>query len=1729
MTKSATPPVTEYIKNVGKSFKYAMFNYVDNNAPALTEFADTNAELFKDITKAVANPREALKSAHHAVFASPIGHAASTAFENAISDIKSGKFYNKERLNRAEMEAFGFEDGEDDMSLDSMDGESSGITSGEQAIIKASNQGAAMVSSNVSGAVAASARYTVSQMKASTAALFQQAAIMNGTMAHGFKSLATGIDALNQFNTQVVQTLAQNATTYFQKTTDIMVENNAILKEMLEMQRNLYRKPAQQEMDPLNLITGAYGTPNIKQYGKQVLKNLKATLSEQTGGLTDVIDEDMLKMLAANPLAAIPGLIVSTAMGPMMKTALQNMNKTVQGLFGTFVSKMIYNANDPTKGPFAQLMGKIFGVRSLTKDGMDTSSYNKDGPTPFDWDTKRSIIEVIPAHLSRIEAALTGGSPQVYNHKTGKWTSMRKLKEDFKSEKSFYVEKGAAAQDAAMRELMDAAKLSKHSKANVKKAMKSINAKRYADGGWLDLSGDINTKAERYGVDANTMRLYEALYKQIDKTIKMNTSADILSSKLEYTKLLKQREADNEVYKHLFTGMDKANSLDSQGRDISGTSKGIAAAFDLNKQKDSFNKNIFDYLRAIAINTSGCMGTGKGGGGNPPFLIPPTPTEKKMRAAAQARRDIAFTQPGMMYEGEMAHSLGNIAVAGKATRIANRAMQIEENSTGISNFINTRVRGLRDFANEKKFDAENGEVVKGLDKILHAASIGEKFAAISNSIDKIVSKPTSMLSGVIEAADDHIYNAFFEDDQNPGAKVSDLLLGKDGKRAKGFFGKLQVGLSNILDAAKRNMDQSNAEGRLSMFQMADGMMKDLVGFNMSEVKDATLKQGKALLKGSWNTVSKDAVAGYGKLNDFFSSQDKYYRGARNVTKSGLAFISKGERIIPSDENIYNPDLANADKRKDARNEAKMKADFISMIKKADSRAYGGTFGTNNSYVDEVTSRVGQPMNDIAYALFGNNTDDIKKNIAQIGAEVKQAAPNVMAGGILGLAGGALLGGPLLGAVAGSAISIASNSETIQKGLFGEKIFDENGKDTGKRKGGLISAEMQETMSKYMPDMKAYGIAGGALGLLTGFGPLGGAMIGSAISIAKNNESIRNALFGENGLINDDMKKMLKKHFPGMAKGAGVGALVGALFGGAIIPGALPMAIAGSAIGLATTTDEFKDFLLGKEDEKGNRYGGVAQIVRDSVVTPLSDLAHSIKSNFSEWFLKDMAKPIGDAMAPIGKSIELGIRGAINTIGGTVAGLFDSKDGIPLLSGLRYGLFGKSMASGGGLIGGAVKKTGWLLSRPSAAIGSIGDRLRKGHIQSGNADYMTAAERRNFMAGKGKSNYNHRELDDMLAGATVEELEAMKAEFGALKEGKGYFDKEVNSIKGNLGSKVIELVKDTGRAEKIMSAIQSGDIKEAQNYVNSANISSADKMKLTKLISEEGGKLRNVLTKQKNYTGKRADMIKALRKKGFTKLDEKNIDTYSKLFSAELKGRKKAMGVDKTPEDQATEAITSTLDSNFSLLLPLVQRTNELLASMQADGGITSSQRKKLVKQDKKAVKYGDKSMKNLYASRAKRASKLENKFNSIAISEANKDLILDDDLYGKLSSIKSGGFFNNYNIKDLNKIIEMDEDTRNRFLILANAGYQVRDMGLIKRMTDREFHRLQILIEAGIKISDMKAVMKMDTETAENMAKMYRGGMRNLKQKQLQDLAESACGVFIGNRKDRKRLVSACK
>lgn len=1877
-------PVVEYIKNVGKSFVYTTVDRLGMDMPATKEFMESNEELFKDTYHSIMNIRRTKNRFADAIKKTAIYDTADYAFDNIVDSFKTGKFNDPYRQSKADAEAMGlddFESGDSDMSMSNFDdstGTGGSMDENTRAVIDSSASNA----KSVTTATLESAKYVAGVSKANTALLFNQTLQMNQTLSAGFSGLNAGMDALNKFNTEVVQTLAQNATNYFQKTTDLMQENNAMFKEFLEMQRNLYKKENEETKGhDLEDVLGVNGMPNLKAYGKMIFKNIKEEVSENIPILDTLLENpELMKSMFANPLSVIPGIMMSAAMGPMLKTSLKKMDDTVSSIFTSFLSKMSFNSNSDDVPWYQKIMGKIFGVKYLGKSEIDTLN-KQNGATPFDFQTKRAITEVIPGYLARIEAGITGSPARIYNDKTGKWTDIKTVKKSFDDQQEYAKLSGSSKLHSEMNRNMEAAKWDQHIIDIMNKVMDKVAKQRYADNGHLEtFGGDYAKFAEYYGMDEDTARLFMNLYGSTSRETRAKSSGEIMRAKLNQRKSLKYEESlgSQSMYRNIFTnGFNTDNNTraniydrDEEGkikRDQFGRpemtenlTENIGGVFNLNNMSDKYGATVFDYLRSIDINTAN-IGGGRGrrrrkggspnippsggssGGYSGPINMAERPTTTNADLEDSPEKQVKITAEDITYKDKMDMSHG-ISRVGAFNQIKDLKQQYEENETHIIDHISNLLNDLDEIKNGKETlpGQEQYKGKWGTENIKNNETI--------KTMVKYLGYPGAALAGMVDSLNDSMYrflngdtDEMFKDSHD---KVSELLSDRESpEKPKGFFENMAYGMNNMFKRMQDNIDNLDEEKKKSIWNKADAMLEGVVGFKMKDVlkeakKTALREIGSPIMdtieeltgtKGVLNAATnlneafnqaygdpkekereKDIASGLAnafsqaynnnkedksesdeneskrKRKGKYSDEDKNNAleminngmkikdiaeatgiskstlnnwkknyipgradGATKVTKSGLTFLSKGEIVIPN---------ASEEQRKlDGINEEKIRQKFIDQAKNAQMFSDGGQ-ATNNdnselSFGDlakrfkgvakgltakfnEETENTDSIYDRFKEILFGDSFKETKDTVKKVEDEIKDKVPNIAAGGLLGTAGGALIGGPLVGAVLGSALGIASNSETVQTALFGEKLVDENGKETGERNGsGLFSQEAQRTMKKYMPDMKKFGITGAVMGMFTPFGLLGGALMGSAIGFIKNNESAQETLFGKDGLIPEDAQKKLKKYFPSAAKGGAAGMFLGLAGGLGGVP-LLGVAALGAGIGLVTTTDEFKDEILGKMGKDGKRHGGVLEEFKKETVGPFKKFGKDMTDGFKVWFKEDIAAPVVSAMKPMGKQMSLMAKSTIGFGKKLIKGIMAGNTGIPLIDNIMGSKAGRFTRWAGKKVGGGTK---WLakgvLSAPSKLIGKFGDTLRERQIRMGNADYMTADERREFMANRG--DYAGRETDELLSEMGIDDLKRHSEMIAAVKNGREQFDENITNTRKNLYkglSQSLDARKNNTAVKELKRLIDKNDLKGAQKYLAKLKIPKNKKAELSKMIQDAYTNIKENEYKRDNYNETKDNLLKEFSKEYGQNIDMTNIDKLESIVNNEYKNRIKEDEENKelSEEDKLADVIAGKGDEQISELQDVNTRLERLVGLFTAftqNIGLTDKQQAKLQKQTKAGKKIMDKLTSDATSANTDRQQKMTKLFGAKGLNRDIRNRIKADDtnkFTNQLEKFHKTGAAQNI---DVNYFASLDSETRDLYNTLSDQGYVIENINVISKLSSIKKEKLLKLTSAGFKVQSIKELTKLDDKYIEYLVYMMKfDAMKKLPQKTLIRFAKKYGKRFVNDEAYRKEtLVSAAQ
>lgn len=1365
-----------YLKNIGKSVGYSMIDTIKDSAPAMTAFASNNGDAIKSTYQAIRHMDKTAKQMKVKILQSEYGDVGRYALANIKDDLRSGKFYNLERKRSGDTEAlkdlgfgedddFGFEDlaNMDDFDMDG--GES--LESMVDLVGKKASEA-------VSDAVIRTTEYAVNAQTELTRATAEQNKAIYANLHSAIGTVNENIGKLIEIANGPMTTHFENSQKFFEAETKLSEERNAILKEMLELQRGVYapknKKPVDGKISMADIMD-EHGMPDLSTYFEAVKKNID-NLSAGTGDLIkSMLTPDMLKSLVSSPLQFATDFVAKQLFPNLIKESVKNLDKTVSGAFSSIMAKVM---NTEFEGALPNFLKSILGIADNTKTNIDTSKYEK-GAVPFDGITRKSIVEVIPTYLARIESAITKQTERRFDFESGKFIGVDEIKDIAKSNK------GSAERYANfdVKQYLDRYMKAINFKDSKRRKQVQENIDRILSKSF-DTAVLFNPKVRDdlpsdYGMKGDDLdyqlKMIKQMFKAIPKEVVAAYAQNVYEAKGQYSRQMRAKEESGTsieaaLYNNSMKGMayDRSAQMKEQVKKDTTMYRGGRS-----RSKDRARRNRGSNNRRSTT----------------------TKTQSSDDGDPDAAKDAVFTYDAEDYEG------------------------LEDGVVAALMVLNEEDKKSSDSKNKKSI----------FEKLQESTTIGSGIKKFVKGIDYLLHKPTEFLAGIIKKADTSIYNLIFgvEYDEETGEKKSISKAIFDG--LKETFQDFKDWMRKyVFDPIKRYFDKEGTignrakkfvQGKYKQFKESDFGNRFFGTFKKAgaAVKDTARNAAESIMSGDQDEVSASDILSEllnsdkssnkkPKLKDIGKSNiDNNAKGSRRVKKTGLAVLSEGEMIIPPDLNPLN--IAKRNKK-----ENKIKDDFLSnipnfgggkgnftVIEGGKGKTESSEEASNYAIAEEwnkkmetnlegakqefaqlprkaqdkiikalkkyelgekagkLVKSIGKQLSSAAKSIYERGKEAWNNNSAKPGEEdrretserekelkalaqngfkeIQKYAPEVAAGGIIGggisLLTGAI-GGPLVGAAVGAGISLLKNSEKFNQMLFGDVGED------GKRHGGIIKNEkISMAIQKYAPSMGKGAILGGISSFILPFGPLAGIMLGSAAGFAKENEDVHKALFGDEGLFGKDFDKKVKKALPAMGAGALVGAVAGPF-------GLVPNLILGSAAGLGVTTDKFKDFMFGKEDKDGVRHGGLIENAVQNMFKPMVDFTKNTMKDLKDWADKNIKEPLKHFVDPVKQQFRLIFR----SIHEGINGLFKEHLGATMDDLLKETF---------GHITGFIKKiTGWALapikavvSAPFKFLGFVGDNLRDRQVRKGNADDMTAAERN---AWRDKRKINSRNLTPM---------------------------------------------------------------------------------------------------------------------------------------------------------------------------------------------------------------------------------------------------------------------------------------------------------------------------------------------------------------------------------------------
>lgn len=1250
----------DWMKNVGRSLGMTTTEMLSDIMPASIEFATSTFETVTDVYNDLRDNRVNGKRVLSALNLEDQYNLGVQGLKNALEDIKSGKIYNKERIEKL------YSDGDEDFGLtdfefdedgfeDSGDETSTQDTSPKVKINASIKDNAGVIASiNAQSEIIAQtteATITANKQNMANTMIFNQR--HSSMVMKGFETINDNLGLLINFYSDNMTKYIHASINYYDQSLGHLGATLEEIKKLTFREENPEKKEVKDDWD--NVLLG-YGGLNVKGYFEMVKKNFNNAVDEDlvlSSMKSFLSDKDTLSYLMASPLSSISSMIVKNLVPGVLQSALSSFDETLSNFFPSLLLKVTSMAERHDGNYVWDLISKIFGVNNNNKNGIDVSTYMK-GQIPFDGVTKKAITEVIPTYLKKILAAVSGQQELSYDYDKGVFRKTRDIRDEFKAEQDKRARSGytdvisEVKTRAGAIEFADKKTEEKFQKgieeffSNLGRSNKELNP--FKDG--IEYFNEIYN----FDGDSNLQRFFKRIMMSLDRKTLMKLAKGTIDSRVNLTKYFQDLENSNDlsVQRLVSNGMGIDDHLEFNA---DGKVTGMKAnAFN---PVDKFNLSSLDYLRRIEnILIKGIrvfpMLTGYQVGGADISLDYDKNHERDQQKLDKSQ--ISSMAPYKEYteNQKMRKMSRGVVIVDDSYDLG----EDEDLDSIISTF--TQINSEDDAHRENQSDS----VFKKMSKYLpgNASTTWNKF---SDNIQSLISAPGRMMAGVVEKLDKTLFNMIFGvgNDGQSTSLVNAMISGFNNKLEKvvGFFNE------KIFEPLHETL--FGEEGWFTRFKQSetfDSMKKyfnKFQDFAFGGLNAEGFREG-GLFADSFNYM-KDVAQGF-----------KYYF-------TGKSYKDRNGNVIPEDPNSVFATLKSYGKEA-----FEMTKDYVF----GDREKSDG--GEKKPVIDIIKDSLLDGVTNFHKAIFGDKDstkEEHKEIVTQLATKVKDNAHKTLAWGALGAGAGVLAGtsslglmgsiflpgGPIGGAIVGMGAQLLSQSDTFMNKVFGEK--DAN----NERVGGLISASTQ----KFLKDNKKIIVGAGVIGalkpalglgwipsfILPG-GPIGGAMMGIATALTVRSNTFQKLMFGietdddgklSGGLLSSFANKM--KAITGSMKDSnilgnmGAGAIGGAgltlmvskmgLLGSMLTPfGPMGGAMMGAAAGIALSSEKWRKVVFGDIDEEtGKREGGILGKAGNwfelNVLYPMKETFEDVKLNMYEWFGKSIAMPFREALYPIKTEIK----------------------------------------------------------------------------------------------------------------------------------------------------------------------------------------------------------------------------------------------------------------------------------------------------------------------------------------------------------------------------------------------------------------------------------------------------------------------------------------------------------
>ena len=1227
-TKTSTR-VTSYTKNLAKSFGYALGDVFKEYNPVIFNMSKEVAESSKELYQGIKSFAFEKSSASEGLLGDAKGFVDS-AWKNALDDIKSGKWYNKERAEAMESDIakslgfdFDFDFDFDEDWGDDLDSTDSAIMTAEtestKQVVGAMDVVGSAVANSVNRATAESANYIVASSNRASKALYD----LN---VKGFSNVTNAIIAVNNTLGSIgklgepLTAHMQNSTIFFTNTT---AKLDSIHQTLEKIAANTEKVPVSSSKSSKSRI----GIDDLFSDDGLDFNTMKEMVKESFKDYKD------LGNMALNAVKSLKGSknvsVMQFATTMMTKALIPNMFKKSMEEFNKSLNDQLKSAFVIGRNRLHGKGGKRGGNGSIIElllsmvipDSKFTTKLNhgnyEKGAVAWDGISRKALTEVIPDTLLAIYSAVSGAPMMTYDYNKGTYVTHKSVLDEYnRTKKSHIIDAGGDFR----QDVLDNVKSHRYRfhKASANTVFHYVD--KFFEQAFMNGTNDYYTPdiiKREYKTLLGVENKEDEEAARIAATIIANTLRKNKSYQRSFAHKNESARERYGVYNNNIGNNSNAHVLQN------GFEKGTLGTADFYKITTGKLDTVISLLERIDANTYAGLGSKARKG------ISRKPIQKS-GSSSGGEKSGPFVAETTQYN-EIDSYVGG-GVKREQAALNGEDYKEDDKVDKLSEAGKSMAKKLKDFFFTKDKDGDWGIVKLYKDPLSHVSGFFDK---LSKSIDKV-------LFG--EKKDDK--NSLANKLKEKFTKVFDPVMNwlggfwMDTKASLGLAGRW---VGNHLIGKKRMAD-------LGYGEVAPGVADN--GNN---------SRGRRVTRTGIAAVSEGELIIPADLNPYYNGKSNRRQQARDEARARSKFFGSfapGEKTVGQepDNSIDNSVLGYLLR-------------FLTAAKNGAIDKYTD-FKNKASGKFNESNAISEKMKAVTNALFKEL--GVKRGAAGAGAIIGAGA-SLFTGGLIG---------PIFGASLGAAAGLVVNSNTIQNVLFGKTI----NKETGEVEGGLLSKEVANFMKNQVPGMTKGGLLGTTAGLFMG-SPLLGAMVGASVSYAKNSEGFKKYLFGDieydekgnvtgrsGALISKKMQEQVKRAVPNI----GIGALAGLVAGPFGAGGFLGNMAFGAGLGLLTSTDSFHKYLFGDPDKKtkdGKPDKGLLGKVSDKLLKNVNATFQNIFNGIRGWssrLLTNTTRFIKEALSGlkergknsfIGRAIGGVGRGIVGGIGKLTGGAVDLTGGV----------------------------------------------------------------------------------------------------------------------------------------------------------------------------------------------------------------------------------------------------------------------------------------------------------------------------------------------------------------------------------------------------------------------------------------------------------------------------------